>query len=132
MSHENIELVRAGFEAFARGDIESVLRLCDEDILVMQPLEMPGAAPLLREHAGVLEAFAEWPEQWDEYRIEILRAVDTGDHVVTVHQTGRGKSTGIPVEIQNAMVFAIRQGKLAEWRIFMQEDEALDAVGLRE
>jgi uncharacterized protein len=132
MSHENIELVRAGFEAFARGDIESVLRLCDEDILVMQPLEMPGAAPLLRGHAGVLEAFAEWPEQWDEYRIEILRAVDTGDHVVTVHQTGRGKSTGIPVEIQNAMVFAIRQGKLAEWRIFMQEDEALDAVGLRE
>jgi ketosteroid isomerase-like protein len=133
MSHENTELVRAGFEAFGRGDIESVLRLCDEHILVMQPLEMPGAAPFLRGHAGVLEAIAEWPEQWDDYRIEILRAVDTGDYVVaTVHQTGRGKSTGIPVEIQNTMVFGIRQGKIAEWRIFMRENEALEAVGLRQ
>jgi ketosteroid isomerase-like protein len=125
--------VRAGFEAFARGDIESVLRLCDEDILVMQPVEMPGAAPLLRGHAGVLENIAEWPEQWDDYRIEILRAVDIEEHVVvTVHQTGRGKSTGIPVETEATMVFAIRQGKIAEWRIFLQEDEALEAVGLRE
>jgi hypothetical protein len=44
MSRQNVELVRAGFEAFARGDIESVLRLCDEDILVTHPFEIPDVA----------------------------------------------------------------------------------------
>src|SRR5215216_3810265 len=101
MSRENVELVRAGFEAFARGDIESVLRVCSEDILVSQPSEMPDTAPLPRGHAGVLENIAAWPEQWDDYRIEIVRTVDIADRVVvTVHQTGRGKCTGIPVEDQ--------------------------------
>ena len=133
VSARNVEIVRRSMEAFARGDIESVLRLCDEDILVMQPLEMPGAAPLLRGHAGVLESIAAWPEQWDDYRVEILRTIDTGDHVVaTVHSTGRGKSTGIPVETEATMVFAIRQGKIAEWRVFMREGEALEAMRLRE
>jgi uncharacterized protein len=133
MSQENVELVRAGFEAFARGDIESVLRMCDEDILVTQPSEMPDAAPLPRGHAGVLENIAAWPDQWDDYRIEILRTVDVAEHVVaTVQQTGRGKSTGVPVETQATMVFAIRKGKIAEWRIFLHEDKALEAVGLRE
>lgn len=133
MSPENVEIVRAGFDAFSRGDLESVLRLCDEDILVVQPSEMPGAAPLLRGHAGVLEAIAAWPEEWDDYRIEIRRTIDVADCVVaTVDQSGRGKSTGIPVETEATMVFAIRQGKIAEWRIFMQEQEALEFVGLRE
>jgi uncharacterized protein len=132
MSQANIDLVRAGFEAFARGDMESVLRLCDEDILVTQPVEMPDAAPLPRGHAGVLENIAKWPGQWDDYHAEVVRAVDIGDHVVaTVHQTGRGKSTGIPVATQAHMVFAIRQGKIAEWRVFLDEDEAFDAVGLQ-
>jgi ketosteroid isomerase-like protein len=132
MSQDNVGLVRAGFEAFAQGDIEAVLRLCDEDILVTQPSEMPDAAPLPRGHAGVLENIAAWPQQFDDYRIEILRTVETSDHVVaTVHQTGRGKATGIPVETQATMVFAIREGKIAEWRVFLEEDEAFDAVGLR-
>jgi ketosteroid isomerase-like protein len=133
MSQENVEVVRAGFAAFARGDIESVLRLCHEDILVAQPPDMPGAGPLPRGHAGVLEAVATWPEEWDDYRTQIVRTVDVAEYVVaTVHQTGRGKSTGIPVEAEVTMVFAIRQGKVAEWRIFTHEEEALEAAGLRE
>jgi ketosteroid isomerase-like protein len=133
MSKDKVGLVRAGFEAFAQGDIETVLSLCDEDILVTQPSEMPDAAPLPRGHAGVLENIAAWPEQFDDYRIEILRTVETSGHVVaTVHQSGRGKSTGIPVETQATMVFAIRQGMIAEWRVFLEDDEAFDAVGLRQ
>jgi ketosteroid isomerase-like protein len=133
MSQQTVDLVRGGFEAFARGDIESVLRLCDEDILVTHPFEIPDVAPVMRGHAGVLESIAAWPEQWDDYRLEILKTVDIEKHVVaTVHQTGRGKSTGIPVELQCLMVFTIRQGKIAEWRIFLHEDEALEALGLRE
>src|SRR5215212_7661492 len=71
MSQENVEIIRNAFDAFSRGDIEAVLAVCDENIVVRQPRELPGVAPEQHGHAGVLEAFAIWPEQWDDYYIEI-------------------------------------------------------------
>ena len=68
MSQENVKIVQAAFAAFAQGDIEGVLRLCDENIVVTQPEGLPGVSPQQRGHSGVLEAFSIWPEQWDDYR----------------------------------------------------------------
>jgi ketosteroid isomerase-like protein len=62
VSEENVETIRKVFAAFDQGDIEAVLRLCDEDIVITQPAEVPGINPQQRGHQGVLEAFAIWPE----------------------------------------------------------------------
>jgi ketosteroid isomerase-like protein len=133
MSQENVEVVQAAFRAFQRGDTEGVLRLCDENIEITQPTELPGAPRHQHGHAGVLEAFAIWPEQWEDYRIDILRVADTGDHVlVTALQHGRGKDSGVEVKSRISFVFSVRGGKIAEWRLFFREDDALEAVGLRE
>ena len=133
MSQENVEIVRAAFDAFERGDMEGVLRLCDDDIEITQPAELPGVSRHQHGHAGVLEAFAIWPEQWDDFRIEMVRVDDIGDHVmVTTRQRGRGKDSGAEVETYFTFLFSIRAGKIAEWRIFMREAEALEAARLRE
>jgi len=81
----------------------------------------------------VLEAFALWPDLWDDLRVEILHLHDIGDHVVveTVNR-GRGKDSGIPVEMPFTFLFSIRAAKIAKWRIFMSEDQALKAAVLRE
>ena len=91
MSQENVEIVRAAFDAFGRGDIEAVLRLCDESIVITQPPELPDASPEQHGHSGVLEAFSIWPEQWDDYRIEILRTADRGDRVFVTARTRRAR-----------------------------------------
>ena len=58
---------------------------------------------------------------------------DMGDHVmVTTRQRGRGKDSGAEVETYFTFLFSIRAGKIAEWRIFMREAEALEAARLRE
>ena len=92
MSQENVEIVRAAFDAYLRGEIDEVLRLCDENIVVTQAPEVPGVSPQQRGHAGVLEAFAIWPEQWDDFRAEIERVIaHSGDYVVVAtRQAGRG------------------------------------------
>ena len=131
MSQENVEIVRNGFDAFARGDIEGVLRLCDENIIVTQPEELPGVSPQQRGHSGVLEAFSIWPEQWDDYRIEILRIADLADYVVVTTRThGRGKQSGVEVEMEFTIVFSVRNEKIVEMQIFMREEQALEAAGL--
>ena len=133
MSQENIEIVRNAFDAFTRGDLEGVLRVCDENIVITQPPELPGASPQQRGHNGMLEAFGIWPEQWDDYQIEILRIADPGDCVVvTTKQGGRGKQSGVEVEMEFTFVFTVRDEKVVEWQIFMHEDQALEAAGLSE
>ena len=133
MSQENVEIVRNAVDAFTRGDIEGVLRLCDENIVITQPPELPDASPQQRGHSGLLEAFDIWPEQWDDYRIEVQRIVDPGDYVVvTTRQGGRGKLSGIEVDMEITLVFTVRDKKIVEMQIFMREDQALKAAGLRE
>jgi len=61
MSHENVEIVRNAFDAFSRGDIEGVLRLCDEDILITQPQELPGASRNSADTAGCCKRSASGP-----------------------------------------------------------------------
>jgi uncharacterized protein len=134
MSQENVDVVRAAFAAYGQGDTEAVLELCAKDIVITQPPEVPGVSPRQYGHAGVLEAFAIWPEQWDEYRIESMRvAADPGDYVIVVtRQRGRGKQSGVEVDMEFTFLFTVREGKIAEWQLFVSEDQALAAAGLRE
>ena len=134
MSEENVAIIRRAFDAYTAGDIDTVLGLCAEDIVVTQAPEVPGVPPHQHGHAGVLEAFGLWPEQWDDFRIEIERIVaDPGDYVVVAtRQSGRGKQSGVEVQAEFTFLFALRHGKIAEWRIFLRESQALAATGPRE
>jgi uncharacterized protein len=134
MSQENVEIVRNAFAAFDRGDMEGVLRLCHEDIVITQPPELPGASPEQHGHRGVLEAFAIWPEQWDDYRTEILKiaAAPAGKVFVTTRTRGRGKQSGVEAEMEFSFVFTVRDAKISEWQLFVQEAQALEAAGVSE
>jgi ketosteroid isomerase-like protein len=132
MSQENVEIVRAAFDAYSRGDMGSALRLVDPEIVVKQPPEMPDAMTH-HGHAGVMEAIAVWPEQWDDYELEIVQIVDADEQVVVkIHQRGRGRGSGVEVEDEIWFVLGFRNGKIADWRMFGAEREALEAAGLSE
>jgi ketosteroid isomerase-like protein len=134
MSEGNVEIVRNAFAASERGDMEGVLRLCDEDIVITQPPELPGVSPVQHGHHGVVEAFAIWPAQWDDYRVEILRIADApgGKVFVTTRTRGRGKHSGVEVDMEFSFVFTVRDAKISEWQLFVHEDQALQAAGLSE
>jgi ketosteroid isomerase-like protein len=134
MSQENVEIVEKAFDAYIRGDTDGVLRWCDENIVITQPPELPGASRQQHGHSGVLEAFTIWPEQWDDYRIEVLTIADApGGKVFTTTRTrGRGKQSGVGVEMDFSFVFTIRDAKISEWQLFVSEDQALEAAGLSE
>jgi ketosteroid isomerase-like protein len=132
MSQENVEIVRDVFEAFERGDVEGILRRCDENVEITQDAELfdlLGASQRQHGHDGVLKAFAIWPEQWNDFSIEVSAITDVGAFVMveTVNR-GRGKDSGVDVEMPFTFLFSIRDGTITEWRIFMRRDEALRTV----
>ena len=135
MSQENVEIVRQAFDAFGRGDVEAVLRVCDENIVITQPSELLDASSLQQHgHAGVREAFAIWPEQWDDFRLENIRVLaDPADYViVAITTSGRGKRSGVEVRMEFAFLFTVHDEKITEWRLFVREAQALEAAGLSE
>jgi ketosteroid isomerase-like protein len=133
MSKENLEVVQSTFDAWERGDTDAILQVCHQDIEVVQPAEFPGVEPSQYGHAGVLEAFALWPGYWDAFQVQLLRAFDRGDQVVvTTEQSGRSKDTGIELTAQFTFLFTLSERKITEWRMFLREEEALEAVGPRE
>lgn len=132
MSRENVELVQSAYDAYFRGDVQGLLELVAPDVVVEQPPEQPDVSTY-EGHDGLLKAMADWTGAWEDFRIEVLRMIDAGAHVlVTVRQGGRGHGSGIEIEDEYTFIHTIEDGKVVRWRMFRSEREALEAVGLPE
>ena len=131
MSQENTAVVRSAFDAWARRDTEALLELMHHDVIVVQPQGMPDGATTLHGHKGVMEAISMWPEQWDDYKIDVAQIDDVGGNALLVrtHQRGRGRTTGIEVEEDFWFLLRFRDSKIVEWHIFEAERLAREAAG---
>jgi ketosteroid isomerase-like protein len=133
MSRENVEIVRAVYEAYTSGAPEDTFRYFHEDIRFTVPPETPGGEQVRLGHAGVRAALTEWVGTWADYRLELLSLVDNGDHVVAeCWQSGRGKGSGIEVSEAIISVWTLRDGLIVEQRMFRHREQALAAAGLTE
>src|SRR5690348_4558587 len=98
MSEEAMEVVRAAFEPFARGDFSAVAELPDEFVLVLAP-EMPDAGTYRGEEAR--RWIVAWVESFERLTQELVKLIDAGDDQVLAEFIQRGWTAGsdIPVEL---------------------------------
>jgi uncharacterized protein len=132
MSQEVLEMVRAGYEAYNRGDIEAALAPLHPSIEWWPAADEPITAPY-RGHAGYRKLVAGAREAVPDLQLEVEELFATGECVVVcVHFWGRGRESGVPVEIRETHVARLRDGKIIEVREYREKAEALAAVGLSE
>lgn len=132
MSQENVAIVRRGYDLFSKGDLEGMLAYLDDDIEINEGSLMPGAGSY-RGHDGFLLAIEHWAGEFEDFHVEIERVIEAQESVVTlVRQRGRGRQSGVPVEIQIANVLDFNDGKIVRWSMFTVFADALKAVGLDE
>jgi ketosteroid isomerase-like protein len=132
MPKESVEVVQALGEAYFRGDEKAMLELVDPDVVVTQFADQPDVRPY-HGHEGMLKAMAEWVETWDDYAIEVVDVKDFGDKVlVSLHQRGRGKASGVELEGDVYFVYTVRKGKVVRWQMFPAEREAVEAAEMQE
>jgi ketosteroid isomerase-like protein len=125
-----VEVVKLCFDLFSRGDIEGMLDYIDPGIEISEPREIPGAESF-QGHDGFIEAIEHWAGEFVEFRIDVERLIDAGDAVIShIRHEGRGRQSGVPVEIWFSYVFTLRNGQIVRWQIFATLDQALQAVGL--
>jgi uncharacterized protein len=132
MSQRPVEILRAGFDAFNRGDYDSWLEAFSEDVAVHDLAETPDTG-VFRGHAGVRAWLAKLQEAWgDEFRFE-PRSFTEGDGVVVadVHASATGIGGGVPIEMSLHLAFRLRDGEIVWTQGFLNRGAALEAVGLR-
>jgi ketosteroid isomerase-like protein len=131
MPEEAIEIVRAAFEPFARGDFSAIAEMPDEFELVLAP-EMPDAGTYTGEDARRW-IFA-WVDSFERLTQELMKLVDAGEGRVLAEFIQRGWTVGsdIPVELPTWSLTTIRDGNFARTELFVNRDDAVAAAGLSE
>ena len=133
MSQETVDFVKLGFEAWERGDLALFEDWTTPDLLIVQPPEVPDAKTY-EGRAAMAEAWEDWPNEWDDFRLDLVEVIDVSDNVavsVTRHR-GRGRESGIEMDFQVFYVHRLRDGKLARMDMFFSREQALEAAGLPE
>lgn len=147
MSQENVELMRRAFEdASGRGGpTAGALDALDADSMTvffenLDPEVEFHEDPRFPE-AGVYRGIEALREYWgrftgsfEEFGFEAEDFVDLGgDRVlILLRLTTRGKDSGARVEARPGWIFTIRNGLTVRIDAFLDREEALEAVGLRE
>ena len=129
MAHDNVELVRDGFEAFNRDGVDGILPLIHPDFEATTPPELASEPDTYRGHEGVRRYFDSFYEAMEEIRWEPHSFEGVGDRVVvdfTLH--ARGKTTGIDTELRAVQVWTLRDGKATSLDLYPTMEEALEAV----
>jgi ketosteroid isomerase-like protein len=130
MSQDNVELIRAGFAAFERGDVSQMLDLMADELVVYRA-DPDGATFHGKE--GYFEATAEWTEGFSDWSVIPEEFIDAGDFVVAhVRQTARLEASAISVEGGFWFVFEVDGAKVTKLSFYVRRSEALEAAGLRE
>ena len=130
MSRE-LDILRAIFEAFSRGDFDEMVQHLHPDVELrpaLQPLEHIG---VLRGRAEI-KKFFEGLGLWESRRVEVEDVIEVGNRLFSVerwHVVGRD---GIKLDFRIVDVYTFEDGLIVRVDGFRDREEALNAVGLRE
>ena len=129
MSEENVELARAGYELFNRGDLDGLLELCAPDIVWRDPGNPD--TPDVSGRDGVRSYFETVLEPWENLRREPEEIIDAGDRVLALwRMSARGTGSGIEIDMTGADLLTFEDGMLALWEAYTDRAKAREAAGL--
>lgn len=135
MSQENVETIRQMVEtANASGwDAEALVDdWVDPEARMYPAPDFPGPDVYVGRE-DIVTFVREWTSTFDDLRWQLEQLIDLGDRVVVLaRMIGRSRTTGTAIDWPFGGVFGdFRDGRFADARYFMDQNAALEAVGLK-
>jgi ketosteroid isomerase-like protein len=127
MAHPNEDLLRRGYEAFATGDMNTVLALFDSDISwhVGGSNQTSGD---YRGHQEVLGFFGKMMElSGGSFHLDVHDIVANDAHGVAL-VTAHGQRDGQAIAVREANIWHLADGKATEFWAFAEDQAALDKL----
>jgi ketosteroid isomerase-like protein len=126
----NLDLVRSIYADWERGDFSSAEWAHPEIEFEFADGPEPGRWTGLKEMAG---RYGDWLRGWKDFRAEPEEyfVVDDKRILVFVHNSGRGRASGLEIEQRSvANFFEVRDGKVRRFVLYWDRERALDEVRL--
>lgn len=132
MAAADVEVVRSLLDAVNRGEFERAGAMLAEDAALHQAPEQPDG-DVFRGKREFERAVADWLSGFEPgFKYGIQEVVDAGERVLArVTLRGRGRASGVDVELEVFHVYELRDGKIRVCRVFFGEAEAERAAGLQ-
>ena len=131
MSQENVEIVRAAFQAWNAEDMDALRELYDPKVSWRPPPDWPEPGPYVGRDA-VMRQLEQLRQTWDaDTQDPIDDFIDAVDRVV-VRFVWRGAGRGPESNVELTGVYTMRKGKLFAIEHFWDHAEALETLGLSE
>jgi uncharacterized protein len=113
MAHPNETLLRNGYEAFEKGDLDTLRGLFTDDIV----WHSPGKGLLAGEYRGIDQVFGLFGKVMElsggTYRSDIHDVLANDEHAVALI-TARGEREGKTLDSLQSHVFHVTDGKVTE------------------
>ena len=132
MSEENVERVRRAYQLYEETQ-QPDYELLHRDVAWHTARDLPDS-DIYRGHDGVAELYSEWIDSFEDFRVEVEEMIDGGRDTIVVMTRLRGRFRGSTEEVDliEAHVWKLDDGKAVEIREYRTRNEALEAAGLRE
>jgi len=134
VSQENVDVVRACFDGWNRGDFDAWGTDAHPDIEFFSAVARltEGRDVAWRGTDEMRQYWDEWHSVWD-LRVQLSEIRDLGETVVAFGtMSTRGKASGAELDSPVAYVFDFDDGRFWRVRAYLDHAEALKAVGLEE
>ena len=123
-------IVRRMFDALNNESMDVALECFTEDFHGEVPPEMSAEPDEYNGHAGVRRYFETFREVVDDLRFDADDLVEVTDTTVAARGciSGRGRGSGIPVEMKVPMLIRLRDGKVSEMSAYAEWDDLMRAA----
>ncbi len=110
----DLELVARLFAAFETGQIDAVTALMSDDFVLVVPPSMSAEPDRYEGPEGARRYMDAFEGAVDDvrFRADELLPAERGCVLVRVHLSGRGSSSGLPLDIQSAAIIRVRGGQV--------------------
>jgi ketosteroid isomerase-like protein len=130
MAETDVDRLRGAYEALERDDAEAIREFLDPEVELRDRPEIPDATSYIG-WEGLMLSLRASRDSFSDFHFVPQRFFQHGeDVVVEVLMTGRGKSSGVPVEERIAHHWTIRDGHAVRLQAYTHLDDALEAAGL--
>ncbi len=126
MGRADVDVVRELYDALGRGDVEAALSGMAPDVVFQTTVETQHGRDAVR--TWLRATF----DALDDFQAVVERVLDAGDGrvLVDVHETARGRSSGLPIEHRFAHLWTVRDGMAVRFQAFTDRAEARRVAGL--
>jgi ketosteroid isomerase-like protein len=112
------------------GGLEAALKWFADDFHGVVPADLSAEPDSYDGHDGLRRYFDSFHEIVDDLRFDAEELVDAGPDVVLARGliTGRGRESGIPIEMRVPQLIRLREGRVVEISAFTDWDDAVAAA----